>query len=175
MPIRITMTRRRYKILGVSRDSPGVLEETFAMYPEYLRDVSDGTVNFHNRNLELSHRSRAIKLWLTIRTYGFEKLGSAIEQGRLLAEFAQAVIEGTPEFVVVTPPQLGIVNFEFTQECDLASIARELTDTGYAAVTTTSLRGREALRLCIINPETTGDEIAETLKRITLIGRHGHL
>jgi hypothetical protein len=42
------------------------------MNPEYLLDVTarPGEVNLRNRSLELTRRSRALKLWLTFRTYG---------------------------------------------------------------------------------------------------------
>jgi aromatic-L-amino-acid/L-tryptophan decarboxylase len=158
-----------YDIACLWVSTPGVLEKTFAMYPEYLKDVSEGTVNFHNRSLELSRRSRAIKLWLTIRTYGFIKISAAIERGVELAEYAQSLIEQIPELSVVTPAQLGIVTFTFKEQCDLAAIARELTESGFAALTTTSLKGQEVLRLCIINPATTELDVSETLKRLVQI------
>jgi aromatic-L-amino-acid decarboxylase len=41
---------------------------------------------------------------------------------------------------------------------------------GYAAVTSTDLRGTPALRLCTINPRTTEAEIAETLTRLACSG-----
>ncbi|MDP5051682.1 MAG: aminotransferase class V-fold PLP-dependent enzyme, partial [Candidatus Planktophila sp.] len=158
-----------YDIACLWVSDPDALEKTFAMYPEYLKDVSDGTVNFHNRSLELSRRSRAIKLWLTIRTYGFIKIGAAIDRGIVLAEYAETVIQSTPELKVVTPAQLGIVTFTFNEQCDLAAIARELTESGFAALTTTSLKGHEVLRLCIINPATTELDVSETLKRLVQI------
>ena len=158
-----------YDIACLWVSDPDALEKTFAMYPEYLKDVSDGTVNFHNRSLELSRRSRAIKLWLTIRTYGFIKIGAAIDRGIVLAEYAETVIQNTPELKVVTPAQLGIVTFTFNEQCDLAAIARELTESGFAALTTTSLKGHEVLRLCIINPATTELDVSETLKSLVEI------
>jgi hypothetical protein len=37
---------------------------------------------------------------------------------------------------------------------------------GYAALTSTVLRARPALRLCTINPLTTESDVAETLRRV---------
>jgi aromatic-L-amino-acid/L-tryptophan decarboxylase len=60
---------------------PGVLEGAFSMRPEYLADVrsDSGEVSFGDRSLELSRRSRALKLWMMFRTYGAARIpaGSA--------------------------------------------------------------------------------------------------
>ena len=67
------------------RATSGVLEHAFSMRPEYLADVRPATaeVNFGDRSLELTRRSRAIKLWLMLRVYGSRRLQAAI--GRCVA------------------------------------------------------------------------------------------
>jgi hypothetical protein len=69
---------------------------------------------------------------------------------------------------VVTPAQLGIVTFarpEWSAE-EHAAAAAAMAAGGYAAVTSTMLGDRPALRLCTINPLTTESEIEETVKRL---------
>ncbi len=149
---------------------PGALERTFTMNPEYLADIVAGTgeVDLRNRSLELSRRGRAIKLWLTFRTYGSERLAHAVERGLQNAERAQAILEKDGGWEVVTPAQLGIVTFArrgATDEHHVAAAA-EVTDSGYAAVSTTTLNGRAVLRLCTINPRTTDDDLQETIARL---------
>ncbi len=147
---------------------PGVLEQAFAMYPEYLRDLAGSQVDLHNRSLELTRRSRALKLWLTFRTYGVEILALAVERGIALAEYAGSVIEADPRLEIVVPPQLGIVNFahiDATDEHHRAAVARLNAD-GFAAASTTVLDGRTVLRLCIINPRTTTDDLDGTIARL---------
>ncbi len=71
---------------------PGALDRAFHMTPEYLLDVAAiiAEVDFRNRSLELSRRSRALKIWLTFHTYGLERIRGAIERGIRLAEHAEA-------------------------------------------------------------------------------------
>jgi glutamate/tyrosine decarboxylase-like PLP-dependent enzyme len=149
---------------------PGVLERTFTMNPEYLADIVAGTdeVDLRNRSLELSRRGRAVKLWLTFRTYGSERLADAIEAGLRNAERAQQLLEEDEAWEVVTPAQLGIVTFARRGADDDAHVqaAAELTASGYAAVSTTTLAGRAVLRLCTINPRTTEDDLRETITRL---------
>ena len=150
---------------------PGALERSFAIHPEYLRDVrlDTGEVNFGDRSLELSRRSRALKLWMSLRTYGAERFRQAVRDGIKCAETAEAMLRAAPEtWEVVTPAQLGIVCFA-GRGADAAAheaAARALAESGYACVTTTSLGGRSVLRLCTINPLTTEDDLRGTLDRL---------
>ena len=43
-------------------------------------------------------------------------------------------------------------------------IARSVTDGGYAHVFTTELDGKKVIRMCTINPETTEEDIANTIR-----------
>lgn len=146
----------------------GLLHETFAMYPEYLADVSGEAVDMSNRSLELSRRSRAIKLWLTLRAYGLDTLGSAIDRGIALAEYAQELVDQSSVFETFTPAQLGIVTFAAPQADAAAhrNAAAALTADGFAAVTSTTLGGHTVLRLCTINPKTTTEDLDGTISRL---------
>jgi aromatic-L-amino-acid/L-tryptophan decarboxylase len=148
----------------------GVLERTFSMRPEYLADVRPDTaeVNFGDRSLELTRRSRALKLWLMLKVYGAGRLRDAIERCIRLAEHAQRLVEADPRWEIVTPAQLGIVTFTrpgWSAE-DHSAAAAAIAGAGDATVTSTALRGRQALRLCTINPLTTEADIEQTLVRL---------
>jgi aromatic-L-amino-acid/L-tryptophan decarboxylase len=148
----------------------GVLDRTFSMRPEYLADVRPDTaeVNFGDRSLELTRRSRALKLWLMLKVYGAARMRDAIERCIGLAEHAQRLLDSDPGWEIVTPAQLGIVTFarpEWSADEHAAAAATMAVD-GYAAVTSTVLRARPALRLCTINPLTTESDVAETLRRL---------
>jgi aromatic-L-amino-acid decarboxylase len=146
---------------------PGILDRAFSMRPEYLADVQSSTeVNFGDRSLELTRRSRALKLWLMFKVYGAERLATAIERCMALAEHAQQLLDADPQWKVVTPAQLGIVTFTRTgwsREEHVGRVAA-VAAAGDAAVTSTVLQGRPALRLCTINPRTTETDIALTLQ-----------
>jgi aromatic-L-amino-acid/L-tryptophan decarboxylase len=152
---------------------PGALGEAFTMSTEYLTGTSsgEGEVDFRDRSLELSRRSRALKLWLAFRVYGVARMRTAIARGIELAEFAQSVIDGDERWQLVTPAQLAIVTFarRGASAHEHAARAAALARDGYAAVTSTSLGGRAVLRLCTINPATTEDDIVTTLERLAAL------
>jgi glutamate/tyrosine decarboxylase-like PLP-dependent enzyme len=152
---------------------PGALERSFGMQPEYLRDAQRGTVNLHNRGFELTRRSRAAKLWLTLRTYGLDALVAAVQRGIELAELAQRCVEAVPGLRVVTPARLGVVTFAVDGVDDSAhvAIAAAVTADGFAALTSTVLSGRTVLRLCTINPRTTDEDITRTVDLVARTAR----
>jgi aromatic-L-amino-acid/L-tryptophan decarboxylase len=147
------------------------------MNPEYLLDVKarPGEVDLRNRSLELTRRSRALRLWMTFRTYGAERLGQAVERGIALAERAEQLLREDAMWEVVTPAQLAVVTSAAVGATDQQhrAAAAALTNDGYASVTTTSIRGRSVLRLCTLNPRTTEDDIRGTLRRLAKYVRHG--
>ena len=153
---------------------PGLLERAFSMNPEYLKDVQaeTGEVDFRNRSLELTRRSRALKLWMTFRTYGLDRILAAIQKGIELAEYAEEVLRDDPDtWEVVTPAQIGIVTFAIRGNVpvDHTTRAQQLAAGGYAAVTSTTLKGRSVLRLCTINPLTTKADVRETVQRLAKV------
>jgi glutamate/tyrosine decarboxylase-like PLP-dependent enzyme len=150
---------------------PGALERCFAMSPEYLKDVqaTTGAVNFGNRSLELTRRSRAVKLWMSLRTYGAQRFREAVQRGIELAEFAERYLQQNPTtWEIVTPAQIGVVCFALRdwREGEHAACAKTVTDSGFACVSSTMLRDKSVLRLCSINPLTSEDDIIETIDRL---------
>ncbi len=150
---------------------PGALERCFAMSPEYLKDVqaTTGAVNFGNRSLELTRRSRAIKLWMSIRTYGAKRFRQAVQRGIALAEFAEAYLRERPDmWEIVTPAQIGVVCFALRdwKPGEHRARAAAVSESGFACVSSTMLRERSVLRLCTINPLTTEADVAETIDRL---------
>jgi glutamate/tyrosine decarboxylase-like PLP-dependent enzyme len=160
-----------YDIGCVLVSRPGALQQCFTLDAEYLRDVKamGGQVDFRNRSLELTRRARALKLWMTFRTYGAARLRCAVQRGIALAEFAEHYLRSKPAvWEVVVPAQIGIVCFALRHAAagEHARRAQAVSDSGYAAVSSTVLKGRSVLRLCTINPLTNEDDIAGTIDRL---------
>lgn len=155
------------------------LEQAFAVHPEYLRDVPRAVVNTADQGIQLTRSFRALKLWLTFQVFGSDAIASAIDRGIDLAETAESMLEATGAWSIVTPASLGIVTFRFTEaELDDDALDRlhteileQLRVDGFAATTSTVLRGRTVLRLCPINPRTTEADLEGTIARLTTLAR----
>jgi aromatic-L-amino-acid decarboxylase len=149
-----------------------LLRRAFAITPDYLRDTEvhdDGEVNFADLGLQLTRGTRALKVWLSLRFFGLEAFRTAIDRALDLAELARARIEASEAFELAAPPSLGIVCFRrrFDDTDDEQELERRnarlfeaLEESGLALASSTRLRGRYAIRLCILN-HTSGPEHVE--------------
>ncbi len=157
------------------------LVECFSSNPEYLKDAvaEDGEINYWEWGIELTRPARSLKLWLTLQTLGTEKLSDMVTKGLKLAERAEDMIQEQPDWEIVTPAQLAVVNFRYApkgfsvQQCDdlNARISHKMVEDGFACVLTTNLKGRTVLRICSIHPETTEDDMRNTVE---LLDRYAH-
>ncbi len=165
-----------YEIGCVLVRSGHLLYDTFAVHPDYLRDV-DGDpreVNFRDYGIQLTRRFQALKLWMSLTVFGLDQVGEAVAWGIHLAEVAERTVREMSRWEVVTPAQLGIVTFRAVlpgwsdARADAAneSLVYALLEQGFALVTSTVIRDRTVLRLCTINPRTTEDDVRETLRRL---------
>jgi len=158
-----------------------LLLRTFQGMPEYLRDTHGGSeeVNFGNYGVQLTRSFRALKLWLSLKTFGLAAFRDAIARGIELAEIAERELAAKGGWEIVTPAQLAVVTFRFNPpDLDTAAVdvlqgrmVEAMLADGYALATSTVLDGRPVLRFCTINPRTTDDEIRETVRRMTQMAR----
>jgi glutamate/tyrosine decarboxylase-like PLP-dependent enzyme len=156
------------------------LPETFAVHPEYLRDVDRGNeeVNFRDYGIQLTRSFRALKLWMSLKVFGLDAFRRAVSHGIDMAEAAEAILQESPGWEVVTEAQLGIITFRYApggvepQEADgfMQRMVEGLANDGYAYLSTTELRGELVLRLCTINPATTVEDIQGTIARLEELG-----
>jgi glutamate/tyrosine decarboxylase-like PLP-dependent enzyme len=167
----------------LARD-PSLLHEAFPMTAAaYLHDTHLGApqVNFSERGIQLTRGFRALKVWMSIETFGLGTFRSAIGQGMDLAERAQELLEGSEVLEVLTPASMGIVSWRVRPEAigGEASVAQvhralqaHLAETGTAFLSSTVLNpDRHALRFCFLNPAATEARLARILERATAFVR----
>ena len=162
--------------------NPALLRDAFRVTPEYLHDVTAGPeeVNFCDLGLQLTRRFNALKVWMSLKVFGAEAFAEAVQHGLNRAEEAEALLSASPRWEVVTPAQLGIVTFRYRPETGRwppaaldelqRRIAGRLAADGFASIATTTFGGRSVLRVCTINPRTTGDDVAHTLAALERFG-----
>ena len=157
-----------------------LLRDTFQIMPEYLRDThgAQEEVNFGNYGVQLTRSFRALKLWMSLHTFGLGAFREAIARGMRLAEVAEETLRESGRWEVVTRAQLGVVSFRYAragmepEEADALNgrMVGEMIEDGFALATSTVLRGRTALRLCTINPRTTEEDVRATIRKMEEIG-----
>ena len=154
------------------------LNEAFHMPHDILQDTVWGAEhpNFADIGLQLSRSARAMKVWMSVQTLGMDAFRRAIESGMELAARAHDYVGASPVLEPLSTPTLGIVCFRVNpgggllDEADLAAVNRTVLAQMFwddpAFMSSTSLQGTFALRMCIINHTTTWDDVRETLEAV---------
>lgn len=159
------------------------LDAAFSTNPEYLQDTQMGRdhVNFGERGLQLSRSFRALKVWMSIQTFGLAAFREAIRASMQLAREAERYVSGSSELELLSPANLGVVCYRFNpagHDLDPSgleelneTIQRRIVSSGYAMVSSTRLRGTYSLRLCVMNHTSTLEDVLGTLREVERIGR----
>ncbi len=159
------------------------LESAFAVRHDVLQDTIWGAnhPNLSDRGLQLSRSFRALKVWMSVQTFGMAAFRRAVAKGMELAARAEESIRASPILEMLNPASLGIVCFRVNpKDTDLDEEALEKINRNVLArvfwedrafMSSTSLRKRFSLRLCILNHTTTWDDVRETLEAIERFGR----
>src|SRR5947208_5289536 len=150
------------------------LKSAFQIKADYLRDVYRETeeINPCDYGIQLTRSFRALKVWLSLRTFGLAAFRQAITRGFGLAEVAERELRARKGWEILSPAQMATVCFRFGKSDDLQTkLVDELMQDGYALLTSTMLRGAVALRLCTINPRTTEQDIIGTVERLDKFAR----
>lgn len=143
------------------------LRSAFEILPDYLRDARADAeeVNFSDLGLQLTRSARALKLWVSLRFFGIDAFRTAIRRSLELAALAASRVEESEALELAAPPSLGIVCFRRRDldECGNAGLATALERSGTGLVSSTRLHGRFALRLCVLNHQSTAEDVAGVL------------
>ena len=158
------------------------LEDTFRMSPDILQDTVWGTdhPNIANRGLQLSRTDRALKIWMSVQTFGMKKIRKSVAHGMELAKQAEVYIHESEELEMLAPVTLSAVCFRFIssdstldedsiEEVNRTILARVFWE-DLSFFSSTILHGIFSLRLCIVNHESTWNDVRETLEVVEKFG-----
>ncbi|WP_190811254.1 aminotransferase class V-fold PLP-dependent enzyme [Flagellimonas sp. S3867] len=151
------------------------LSHTFTEKPEYLRDIEGNTseINFYDHGIQLTRRFRALKFYMSIKTFGLQEFRNAISYNIDLAEEVESILRKSGKWEVVFPATLAVINFRYNpigkkysqKKLDEINqyISEKVVSSRKALLVTTILHSQIVLRMCLINPRTTLDDVKETL------------
>jgi aromatic-L-amino-acid/L-tryptophan decarboxylase len=164
---------------------PGRLGAAFRKFPEYLASDPEspfpGPAWFAERGVELSRGFKALKVWMGFKTHGRRGYAAAIENDVRLAHFAAEAVDQRQDLERLAETVLSIVNFRFRprdramsdEELDRVNrrIVNRLVGDGSFFLAPTVLKGRTALRVCIVNFRTREEDLTHLLEECERLGR----
>ena len=158
------------------------LEGAFAIGHDVLQDTIWGAdhPNFSDRSLQLSRSFRALKIWMSIQTFGLSAFRNAVANAMEFASLAGDHAQESSVLELMTPVSLGILCFrvnpgvpgideQVLDDINRTVLARLFWE-DQSFVSSTNVGGKFALRLCIINHTTTWEDVRRTLEAAERFG-----
>jgi aromatic-L-amino-acid decarboxylase len=152
------------------------LRRAHALSAEYLPSMQQDPdlVDFNMISPELSRDFRGLRVWLPLKMHGIGPFRTNLEEKLSLARHAAAMLSRMPGVEILAEPQLSILAFRLAPAGldgpALDRLNRELLEriNGRKRVylTGTLLRGRFAIRICVLSFRTHRDRMDEGLEDI---------
>ena len=133
-----------------------VLQQAFALTPEYLRTPEAGSVrNLMDTGIQLGRRFRSLKLWGVLRYFGAEGIRARLSEHVRLAQLFASWVDADPDFELVAPVPFSVVCFRAKGSDELnEQLLARVNDTGEVFLSHTKLNDQIILRLAVGNLRT---------------------
>jgi aromatic-L-amino-acid decarboxylase len=157
--------------------------KTFSLIPEYLehetRGLAAGRLWFSDYGLQLSRQFRALKVWMSIKEHGLDRLGRMMARNVEQAHYLGQLIENEQNMELLAPIGLNIVCFRYnpgrlddeTLNALNKEILIQLQEQGICAPSYTTLNGRYCLRAAIANHRSEQDDFDVLVEETVQIGQ----
>ena len=155
----------------------------FAQTPSYLTSTTRGlsveTTFFADKGVQLSRSFRALKVWMSLKEQGGDKLGRLIQQNIDQAKHLEGLVNANPELELLAPVPLNIVCFRYRNrdvaDSDWNAVNEEvllrIQESGSAVPSQTILDGKFAIRVCITNHRTKVEDLDQLAGDVVRLGR----
>ena len=153
----------------VYRD-PEIARRAHTQHAEYLdvlhddHDHASAAAGWNTSDYahHLTRRARGLPFWFSLATYGTDAYAAAIETTLQTTRAGARLVDDAEHLELILEPELSIVLFRRRgwRAGEYQSWSDEQLRRGEAFVTPSSWKGETVLRWCIVNPETTVDDLA---------------
>lgn len=138
-----------------------ILQRTYYKRASYLdtRLEDQGRTNFNEHYFQLTRNAKAVKVWMSLKTYGMNKLRSMIQKDIDLAHYLADQVNQATDFELKSKSHLAVACFRFTNgltdEKAIDELNRKLIPAlerdGRVFITGTTINNQFVIRACLIN------------------------
>ncbi|NHU84240.1 pyridoxal-dependent decarboxylase [Kocuria sp. JC486] len=138
----------------------------------YLNPADTPEPNQIDRSLQTTRRFDALKVWLTLRSVGADRIGDMLDTVVDLAAEVADLIGEDPRFELICTPSISTVLFRWSPpdggQADrwTRAIRRRIWDSGQSTVAETEIDGRPCLKFTLLNPAATAEDLRVLLGQI---------
>jgi aromatic-L-amino-acid/L-tryptophan decarboxylase len=162
--------------------NPEAHMRSFAVAGSYLAalpgGVAVGGYLFSDLGIDLSRGFRALKAWMSIKAYGFDKYGRMIDKNVAQAAYLASLVEKSDRLELAAPVPLNVVCFRYVdvgrhdEELDTINerILVRLQEDGLAVPSGVRVSGKFALRVANVNHRSTNADFDALVADVLRIG-----
>jgi L-2,4-diaminobutyrate decarboxylase len=145
------------------------LDAAFSQRAPYLFGQQTRSWDQGGRSFMCSRRGDALKLWAALNRYGTRAFGLLFDHLCEMAMVAHDEMKRRPDWEVLHEPQCNILCFRYNGSDELNSKLRaEYNTKGTGWITSTELGGRRVLRVTMINPRISPEDVAQMIEELEL-------
>ena len=157
--------------------------ESFSIPASYLSTLKGGIATGPHRygemGVDLSRGFRALKAWMSFKTYGFDKYARLVDQNVAQAKYLAELVEAHDELELVAPVPLNVVCFRYVKQGLSAAALDELNERilvrlqedGIAVPSGVRIRGKFALRVANVNHRSRREDFLALVENAVRLGR----
>lgn len=156
--------------------------EAFSLVPDYLSESGPDSAPWPSEHMfQLTYANRALKTWAAIGRLGRNGVVELVTRCNRLAAYLADRVERSPDLEMLAPCSLSVVNFRYVptdegmDDAALDALNRHISDavaaSGEAHMPTTKVRGRTALRACVLHYANTEEDMDHLVDLVRRLGR----
>lgn len=138
-----------------------ILQRSYYKRASYLdtRLEDQGRTNFNEHYFQLTRNAKAVKVWMSLKTYGMKKLSAMIQKDIDLTHYLAREVDKADDFELKSTSHLAVACFRytngFTDEAVIDDLNRKLIPAlerdGRVFITGTTINDQFVIRACLIN------------------------
>jgi len=159
---------------------PAVHRAAFSLTPDYLAHGESEAPWPMDHMFELTFGDRALKVWAAISRLGRSGIAELVTRCNRLANLLEARVRELPDFELLAPASLSVVNFRYRpagRKLDDAAldalndrISKAVSESGEAHMPTTRVRGKTSLRACFLHYENDEGDVEHLVQLVSRLG-----
>ncbi|OAK64487.1 hypothetical protein A3K87_13895 [Variovorax paradoxus] len=145
---------------------------------EYLNRETDDLPNLVDKSISATRRFDALKVWMTARSVGVDALGSMVDHLLAQTQAVARLVAQQDELELLAAPHLTTILFRYAGAIGASAIddfnrrlRTGLLKAGHAILGETTVDGKIALKMTILNPCLTMQDFVDLLDKVMRFAR----
>lgn len=171
-----------YEVGGVFIRDGAAHQKTFSLHADYLNSIEAGAAGngtpYADLGIQLSRGFRALKVWMSLRVFGLDRMAEIVEQNVEQARYLTELVQAHPRLELLAPTSLNVVVFRYNGGgMDDALLDRlnseallELQESGFAVPSGTTVDGRFAMRVASVNHRSRREDFLALVEEVVRLG-----